>query len=491
MSPADTTPPALVLRSLRFAPVAIALCWLFPISAHGETTSTTGAAYASLCTLRQVPLPPPFGGTTNAWTFSGELAQNQSFNDIGMSNIYYWNDPQGQGSCVADARTNGTGKTDFFGVLCQSIHGKVCLWDQASSASGNAAFTWSSNTGSSASIVSGAPSGKMRVSGLTGMTTDNVGRSLTVFGGKTQNSGAFLIATIVSSTTVDVVNGIASLPDSNPNHINWRIDKLAVPTSGTGPGGSVFITSTTQANIPTSGPRWSGGADLQSGGPNSGAGTCTDCHQGENIFINHPGSAVDLWSNYRPANVPSPLIPITSWYPDNWPDPIVPRSDMNGAWPQNVGPATFVDSFPRTSSGIYSASTSNPPCVSCHTPDGRGSVGGRLASLRSFGSFSGLYYSEIVNDAATHSAYVSTCSASDIASGDILCPAGGMPPTSGGAVAIRFLQECQPTRFNRQILHLERPLKCRVIGLELVHPRMRGARSTGTVTRIGQTRMEH
>jgi len=128
MRPIDIKPPLTRLNYFGSRPAVIAAFLLAATPARAETTDAAGAAYASLCSLRGVPLPPPFGGTSNAWTFSGQLLKEQSFNNIAESDIYFWNDPQGKGACVADARkgVSGFGKTDFFGVLCQSIHGKVC-----------------------------------------------------------------------------------------------------------------------------------------------------------------------------------------------------------------------------------------------------------------------------------------------------------------------------------------------------------------------------
>jgi hypothetical protein len=67
----------------------------FEATAHAELTATSGTAYAALCSQREVPLPPNFGGpptcngcATGEWTYSGELvsqdgnppAESQSFN---------------------------------------------------------------------------------------------------------------------------------------------------------------------------------------------------------------------------------------------------------------------------------------------------------------------------------------------------------------------------------------------------------------------------
>lgn len=88
--------------------------------------------------------------------------------------------------------------------------------------------------------------------------------------------------------------------------------------------------------------RWSGGAGLA-----SAAQACTDCHSGDNVFIIHPGSNIDV------GNAMS----------DNWYEPITPVG-----WPQNEGPMNyFVD-------------TSNPgSCAGCHADR----VGGRYPEVNS------------------------------------------------------------------------------------------------------------
>ena len=82
---------------------------------------------------------------------------------------------------------------------------------------------------------------------------------------------------------------------------------------------------------------WKGGADLFGGN-----GVCTDCHAGENAFIVHPNTALDV-SNLR-ANA--------------WIDPIV-----DTRWVKNPGPSTLLDGVPQ----IYPFTGS---CVGCHSAGG-------------------------------------------------------------------------------------------------------------------------
>ena len=91
-------------------------------------------------------------------------------------------------------------------------------------------------------------------------------------------------------------------------------------------------TETFSANTATpivGGTKFRGGKDLAVGHP-----VCTDCHTGENPFIVHPGTAVDLRDSKGVSILNS----------GTWPDPLVPAS-----WPQNPPPATGFG-----------------PCTSCH-----------------------------------------------------------------------------------------------------------------------------
>lgn len=90
-----------------------------------------------------------------------------------------------------------------------------------------------------------------------------------------------------------------------------------------------------QVTIPTSA-KIVGGAALAT----NGQGVCTSCHAGENAFIIHPRTALDV------ANTTA----------KNWVRPIVAAS-----WPQNVGPGKELDRL-----GSYSATMGGQPCSACH-----------------------------------------------------------------------------------------------------------------------------
>lgn len=77
-------------------------------------------------------------------------------------------------------------------------------------------------------------------------------------------------------------------------------------------------------------------------------GVCTDCHAGENPYIVHPGSPLDMW----PANKPQA-----------WHKPLIKPS-----WPQNPGPFGLlalvpINPLPPDKDGS---------CLTCHTPGGNG-----------------------------------------------------------------------------------------------------------------------
>lgn len=91
-----------------------------------------------------------------------------------------------------------------------------------------------------------------------------------------------------------------------------------------------------QVTIPASA-KIVGGAALAG----NGQGVCTSCHAGENAFIIHPRTSLD--------------VPNTT--ARNWVRPIVAAG-----WPQNVGPGKELERV-----GSSSAATGGQPCSSCHS----------------------------------------------------------------------------------------------------------------------------
>jgi hypothetical protein len=80
----------------------------------------------------------------------------------------------------------------------------------------------SGQSGAVASTAAGAGAGNLRITGLTGMTAQSVGRYLTISGAATlANNGTFLIAAYNSATSVDIVNASGATPDANDGALNW------------------------------------------------------------------------------------------------------------------------------------------------------------------------------------------------------------------------------------------------------------------------------
>lgn len=80
----------------------------------------------------------------------------------------------------------------------------------------------SGQSGAAASTAAGAGAGNLRITGLTGMTTQSVGRYLTISGAATlANNGTFLIAAYNSATSVDIVNAAGVTPDANDGSLGW------------------------------------------------------------------------------------------------------------------------------------------------------------------------------------------------------------------------------------------------------------------------------
>jgi hypothetical protein len=88
------------------------------------------------------------------------------------------------------------------------------------------------SSGAVASIVTGAPAGQMRVQGLTGMASADVGRYLTISGADSAgNNGRFEITAVNSATEVDVVNASAVMPDANNGSISWVVRGLGTTSA--------------------------------------------------------------------------------------------------------------------------------------------------------------------------------------------------------------------------------------------------------------------
>jgi hypothetical protein len=84
-----------------------------------EYTTTSGAAYASLCSSNGVPLPPEWGPNLG-WNYNGSY--NDGFTGF-MGCIYYAK--SSSGICVA----NYCGPHNQFDIICQGTNGNACFWE--------------------------------------------------------------------------------------------------------------------------------------------------------------------------------------------------------------------------------------------------------------------------------------------------------------------------------------------------------------------------
>ena len=177
------------------------------------------------------------------------------------------------------------------------------------------------------------------------------------------------------------------------------INALGVICLGTESSNACFYDA---SDVPV-GSKWNAedflsGADLWNG-------VCTDCHAGENPYIVHPGSPLDIW----PANKPQA-----------WHKPLIKPS-----WPQNPGPF-----------GLLTAVPINPlppdkdgSCLTCHTPEGNGRFPDILALNAWKGGESG--YCSVVLKKALGNTMPGTGSAHDKHAQAMLAFCGQSSPPGG------------------------------------------------------------
>lgn len=107
----------------------------------------------------------------------------------------------------------------------------------------------SGQSGTTAAIVAGAPAGQARISGLSNMGAASVGHFLILDGcNAIVNNGTFEIVSFVDSTTVDIVNAAAVIPDANNGYIVWEeVSRTVIVKAGTvlttSKGGRDFLTT--------------------------------------------------------------------------------------------------------------------------------------------------------------------------------------------------------------------------------------------------------
>jgi hypothetical protein len=80
----------------------------------------------------------------------------------------------------------------------------------------------SGQSGSSASVISGAGAGNKRIDGVSGMSDANLGNFLTITN-STDNDGTFMIVAVVDADTVDVADASpGTIPDASNGSIDWQ-----------------------------------------------------------------------------------------------------------------------------------------------------------------------------------------------------------------------------------------------------------------------------
>jgi hypothetical protein len=317
-------------------------------AAHAELTDAAGSDYAAICDRRGVPLPPDFGGPP----------------DLGCAGA----------GCV-------TGLWHRSGQLAKAD-------GNAGRAPGGEAQSFNSSDLSELFFY---------------VSTSARAPGLCIANARRKNGYTDFFGVICQGT-----NGKVCFWDQGGSCKNLPgcfqfTDHLVLPL----PRGAVAIASPIPVRAPVSGPRWVGGAGLPgSAADSNGEGVCSDCHAGENAFVNHPGTATDILSASTDKWGDAEHLPAREyWFPARWPDPIVPSfdSEIHRAWPQNPGPG------PSAHAGSV--------CFRCHRKEG---AGGRFPTIST-----GLprYCDRVLEAATTRTNPVPTC-----AHGDASCPSGAMPP---------------------------------------------------------------
>jgi hypothetical protein len=337
-----------VIPPTRFAFVAVLALLALGSVARAELTDATGSDYAALCETRGVPLPPDFGGPPDR-RCAGAGCATGSWHRSGQL-----------------ARSDGNAR--------RAPHGEA----------------QSFNSGDLSELFYYV-STSARTPGL---CVANARRKA----GYTDFFGVICQGTNGKVCFWDQAGPCKNLPGCFP-----FTDHLVLPL----PRGAVTIASPTPGRTPTSGPRWVGGAGLPASAADSnGEGVCSDCHAGENAFVNHPGTATDILSASTNRWGDAKHLPARAyWFPTRWPEPIVPTfdSEIHRPWPQNPGPGP----------SSYAGSV----CFDCHA---KGGVGGRFPSVS---NQLPRYCDRVLETATNRTNPVPAC-----ASGDRSCPSGAMPP---------------------------------------------------------------
>lgn len=164
------------------------------------------------------------------------------------SNEYIRNSPAATQGGVA---IGGHGLTYFGGGKCQVDTTRIqscagsALYAENPGRIDLTSVVGPAASGAAASIVSGAPTGMVRVTGLTGMFANAVGSKLTISGAASAgNNGSFQIIKFISATEVYIINASAVTGDANNGSISWT-HRNAVYGIDCQDGAHVKITSDT------------------------------------------------------------------------------------------------------------------------------------------------------------------------------------------------------------------------------------------------------
>jgi hypothetical protein len=328
-------------------------------TAQATTTTNGGVAYDTQCFQSGVPMPPDMG--TSYWKYitnkngNGVLMPEQTFTTpAGRRAIFFYESlpnsavfdggqgPNPPGICALNMLLDGgTGgeiaDAGEINVLCQGVNGKTCFWRWPSEPP--VVFDVSNplyfcNT---TELVNGTqqfaePDGKQCV--LQGQNP----RISSRFSDQYAKDGAF-------SGTGD------------PAHCN--VNSPNRPWAGTGLGcGRVFAGGYGEVDTVAAG-------DL----------ACSACHAGENMIINHPGTATDFESLITNKNAYFPTIG-TTCVPGNcphWPDPLVPAPGGGDLlFPAfNPGPSSYTETGGGSQCLACHGQQPDATCTANHTCGGR------------------------------------------------------------------------------------------------------------------------
>jgi hypothetical protein len=318
--------------------VTIALLLATPTSAWATPTIEGGVNYDLQCFAAGVPMPPDFLPKvgTNYWNYNGTITSAQSFTGSlsGTRYIYYYISPGGQapfdgqggtqppGLCMA----NSDGGSNEINILCQGSNGKTCFW------------RWPNFP-----PIGAFQSGPLPI-----------------------NAGAINISPRISSRNHQdfLAPGDFGPGDTGTDcNVNNGAGCTRIFSGGNEHGfndGTVAFNSTTSVPI-----------------------ACTDCHAGENMIINHPGTATDI-RYYLTTNAQYQDYFPTLGGAANWPDPLVPTYNAlnvcgygsgtgtgNAAGGSSTGPCNYFPPF-NPGPSDYSTSSSSWPnlegssCFVCH-----------------------------------------------------------------------------------------------------------------------------